>query len=324
MELPRIVAEPTAAASPSTTAPATLADTATALVTATPTTTEIETATPSDTSVNVPTAAASATGTATPLDTTQSRTITYTYGLGRQTGESARDLSGPISTTYNVPGQRPSLDDVTGTPGFTYDQLGRINQFAAPTTDNVGCGYDSAGQRTSLTYPGRHPDRLPLLRRRPEAVLQGTRRLAGYTYDAAGRLQTISRANGASTSYRYEGADRVTDLSTGNARGNVLSDFGYQHDKLGLVQSAAETLALGATTSSAPTVIVTLTPTSTATATLTATTATSATLTDSAGTSATTRDFATGAPSSNPHLPTATPGLTLTAFLAVAACSPAP
>ena len=69
----------------------------------------------------------------------------------------------------------------------------------------------------------------------------------------------------------------MTDLSTTSGSGGVLSDFGYQYDKLGLLQSASESLATSAVTGTA-----TITPTGTITGTATALITGTATVTPTA------------------------------------------
>ncbi len=96
--------------------------------------------------------------------------VTYAYdGLDRQTGESAPDLTAPISATYDALGQRTSLSDGTGTTSFTYDQLGRITQVSAPTTGTVGYAYDAEWAAHRADLPGRHEPGLPLRNRRAAA-----------------------------------------------------------------------------------------------------------------------------------------------------------
>jgi RHS repeat-associated protein len=200
-----------------------------------------------------------------------SNDVAYTYdGLDRVTTTAATNLSGSIGASYDALGERLSMTDGTGSTAFQYDALGRVKQVTAPTTGVVGYGYDANGNRTSLTYPsGTQLGYQYFADGQLQTVTQSATTLATYGYDAAGRVQTITKSNGAVTGYSYDGADRVTDLST-SASGTVLSDYGYQYDRIGQTTVATEKLQLGPPSPTA-TATVTNTPVSTATNTATAT-----------------------------------------------------
>jgi YD repeat-containing protein len=72
---------------------------------------------------------------------------------------------------------------------------------------------------------------------------------SGVTYasaitDTVGRLQSISRVNGATTTYTYDGADRVTRLRTA-VGANTRGDFNYNLSRGSQVTAVTETLGLG-------------------------------------------------------------------------------
>jgi ELWxxDGT repeat protein/YD repeat-containing protein len=70
--------------------------------------------------------------------------------------------------------------------------------------------------------------------------------LASYSYDTLGRLDTLTRANGATTSYSYDGADRLLQSST-VVSGTTVSAFQYGVDRLGLRTVVTETLGISTT-----------------------------------------------------------------------------
>lgn len=85
---------------------------------------------------------------------------------------------------------------------------------------------------------------------RPTFVQRNGSPLAEATYDAAGRLATIARTNpgnvaGSTTTYAYDGADRVTGLTTVQGVA-TLGDFQYAYARSGRVAQATE--AIGGTT----------------------------------------------------------------------------
>ena len=64
--------------------------------------------------------------------------------------------------------------------------------------------------------------------------------LATDAYDAAGRLASVSRANGAVTTDAYDGADRLRDRHT-TVDGTTVSRYQYTVDRLGLRTAVTET-----------------------------------------------------------------------------------
>jgi RHS repeat-associated protein len=75
---------------------------------------------------------------------------------------------------------------------------------------------------------------------------------SGVTYttaitDTVGRLQSLSRANGATTAYTYDGADRITQLRT-TVGGNTRANFIYNLNRGSQATIVTETLGLNTRT----------------------------------------------------------------------------
>jgi RHS repeat-associated protein len=147
---------------------------------------------------------------------------------------------------YNALGWRTGLADGTGATSFLHDDLGRVISLTASNTGTVGYGYNARGQRTQLTYPDSsvidysYWDDGNLLN---DGTSTGGSSSAPATYDPAGRLASVSRANGATTAYTYDGADRLRDLHT-TANDATLARFAYDVDRLGMRRSVTETLVV--------------------------------------------------------------------------------
>jgi RHS repeat-associated protein len=171
-------------------------------------------------------------------------TLTFDYdGLDRRVETAATNL-GTIAEAYDALGRRLSLVDGTGTTSFDYDPLGHITQVDAPNTGAVSYSYDANGRRTQLTYPNSGPS--VQYAYWPDGQIRtvtDTTTLASYTYDAVGRPQQLTRANGATTTYSYDGADRLRELST-TAHEETVNQFEYQVNRLGMRTIVTETLAL--------------------------------------------------------------------------------
>lgn len=134
------------------------------------------------------------------------------YGYDNLNRLISRDLpaSEPDATySYNLLNQPVSGYQDGLTNSFTYDALGR-NLTQSGLLGTVNFGYDLAGRRTSMAYPG--------------GVLT-----VNYDYDAAGHVTAI-RENGAVSgvgvlaSYAYDNLGRRTSVTFGN--GSVQS-FGF-------------------------------------------------------------------------------------------------
>lgn len=168
----------------------------------------------------------------------------YTYdALDRLTGKTATNLSGPITQSYDALGRRTQLNDATGTTSFSMDALGRITGVNAPQTGSVGYNYNARGERTQLRYPnGPTIDYRYWPDGQLQEVLQGNVPLVSYQYEPqTGRLQQVSRANGATTTYGYDGVDRLRSLNT-SVNGTTQSAYQYDLDRLGLRTQVTETI----------------------------------------------------------------------------------
>jgi RHS repeat-associated protein len=173
-----------------------------------------------------------------------SKDQTFTYdALGRQTNLTTSTPAEAVETRYDALGRRTALIDATGTSSLTYDPLGRMTKVVAPQTGTITYGYNGLGQRTGITYPNATninytyaPDG------QLDLVKQGATTLADYAYSpTTGHLQSVTRSNGAVTSYGYDQADRVRTLTT-SVNADTLSELTYQVDRLGQRTAITETL----------------------------------------------------------------------------------
>lgn len=156
-----------------------------------------------------------------------SRTTSYTYdAAGRRTSrldaknqttgygydvlDRATSITYPagtpsVSFTYDALGNRLAMADGTGTTTFSYDALYRPTSIKDGQGSVVGYAYDTAGRRTSVTYPG----------------ATGT---ATYAYDASGRMTSVTDWLTHTTSYTYDDANRLTSTTLGNG---LIADRTY-------------------------------------------------------------------------------------------------
>lgn len=154
---------------------------------------------------------------------------TYTY-----------DLNGNVASTTDANGNAtPTVGD--GTTTNSYDRANRLTGIDySDTTPDVSFGYDSAGNRVSMTdgsgsvgYVYDNLDRLKSVTRGATAFsyvydVSGNvvsrsypdSTLVGYGYDEDNRLASVS-AGGATTSYGYDPAGRLTQTTLPAGNGYV-------------------------------------------------------------------------------------------------------
>jgi len=81
--------------------------------------------------------------------------------------------TGTVRFTYDAFGNRRAMADSDESTTYTYDLRNRLMGVATPVNHMMGYGYDAAGNRSSISYPG----------------ATGT---VSYAYDAAERLQSVT------------------------------------------------------------------------------------------------------------------------------------
>ena len=160
--------------------------------------------------------------------------VVFTYdALGLVQTKSAPGLP-TTYFTYDRAGR--ALSVTTGSSNgagvrYGYDGLGRLLSEAT-AVGTVGYGYDVNSNMTSITWPDGF--RLNYGYDTTGAVTQVTEAtgfsLANVGWDGLGRLSSIGRGNGASTSLSYDAASRLSSLShtfPASPAANISWGFGY-------------------------------------------------------------------------------------------------
>lgn len=121
---------------------------------------------------------------------------------------------------YDAAGNLASvIDPLLRTVNFTYDGAGRVVRQTLPDSRFIDFTYDANGNLTSLAPPGRPPHVFRYTAGNVEAEYEPPSVGAGdprtfYTYDVDRRLARVDRPDGASIALDYDGAGRLSTLTT--------------------------------------------------------------------------------------------------------------
>ena len=168
-------------------------------------------------------------------------TTSYSYdALGRLTGIDYPAPDADVAFTYNAAGQGASMTDGVGSTQWLYDDLLRPTSVTDPYGSLISYGYDEAGQRTSLGFPGSHSvayvyddaGRLQL-------ATDWDTLVTTYTYDRGGRPLTTILPNGVVSTHSFDDAGRLESLAH-TSSGATLSSYAYTYDDVGNRLTAEE------------------------------------------------------------------------------------
>ncbi len=139
-----------------------------------------------------------------------------------------------VAYTYDPVGNQLTMVDGTGTTAYTRDAVYRPTSIQDGAGNTVGYGYDAAGRRTSITYPGGTETVAYSYdsANRLASVTDWLSRVTGYTYDDADRLTSTTLGNGLISDRTYDNGDRLASLVNRNG-GVTLSSYAYTLDNVG-------------------------------------------------------------------------------------------
>lgn len=153
--------------------------------------------------------------------------IAYTIdSAGRNTLVNYSDSTPDVSTSYDKLG-RPLVSAANGAQSkFTYDKSGR------PTTITRGSGtftyeYDADGRLVNRKYPdGRSQSYTWNDQGQPASTIMnsaGVSNSAAFAYDVAGRVTSVARSNGPTTTFAYDAVGGMTSNATKNGSTTVAA-----------------------------------------------------------------------------------------------------
>jgi RHS repeat-associated protein len=144
--------------------------------------------------------------------------FSFTYdNLGRVTDRDHSSVSTLDKTfTYDNFGQVTSTSQWWQTLTYEYDIHGRVTEEEHNYLGAVASQYDAAGRRTRVDYPGPNSFYVTyeydVTGAMTKVRQQGSTVLATYAYDDLGRRVSLTRGNGAVTTYDYDAYQRLDEL----------------------------------------------------------------------------------------------------------------
>lgn len=144
---------------------------------------------------------------------------------------------------YDADGNRISMDDIAGTTGYEYDEVGKITAVNLSNGKKLLYTYDEYGNLASLTYPDNTSvtytyNELNQLTQ----IKDRQNKITSYERDINGYVTKVTRPNGTYTTIEHDAMGNVVKIVNmgkdpyyGNAK--ELSRFEYTYDLSGFIKS---------------------------------------------------------------------------------------
>ncbi|QTD45269.1 RHS repeat domain-containing protein [Ottowia testudinis] len=171
----------------------------------------------------------------------------YSFNAGGQSTGHQRP-EGTLTIGHDASGRASRYSDSQRGPiNHTLDPLGRQTQETSPFGQSTA-RWDAASQRTGASAR---------FDSQPSQAIQASWDAGGrlqtltapegsatqFTHDPAGRLTQIQRANGSKSSYSYNAAGHLTEIHHQGPSGQTLAKFSYTTDAQGRRTNASEEVA---------------------------------------------------------------------------------
>ena len=161
-------------------------------------------------------------------------TITKVYDAANRVITTGNSTGDNYSYTYDNNDNVLTMSNSVGTSTMTYDSLDQLIQYLDPHGNLVSFNYDSAGNKTSIIYPGN---------KIVAYTYDGANNLTSltdwlnqtfiYTYDSTGRTSQLTYPNGITCQYGYDNAGRLDKKITRLSTGQIISGSTLSLDAVG-------------------------------------------------------------------------------------------
>ena len=170
------------------------------------------------------------------------KNTTFNYDVMRRLLSKVPDASlnqPTISFTYNISGQRATMNDASGSTVYSYDARNRLSSKQTPF-GTLSYTYNEAGNLlttgssnangVNVDYSYDALNRLATVKDNQLASLNGG--VTNYRYDTVGNLQSYQYPNGITSSYAYNSLNRLTTMTL-STQVSSLASYTYTLDAAG-------------------------------------------------------------------------------------------
>ncbi len=177
----------------------------------------------------------------------RSQPIYYTNDLGGRVLTRRYPDGSLVTFRYDARGNLTNFTDATGSTTQEFDANDRLRRIIYPGNRILGYTYDSGERRMSMTNELGHRTEYHYdTRGRLEYLTDETSaEIVRYRYNAVGALTNKFLGNGVFTTYEYDRANQLTNLSNFKSNGVILSRFAYSYDERGRRKTMTTTYGPG-------------------------------------------------------------------------------
>ena len=152
-----------------------------------------------------------------------------------------------VTFAYDERGNLIQYSDATGRTTQQFDINDRLTMITYPGARWLAYTYNNAGRRASMYDQLGHGSHYhyDAVGRLQSLTDENTEEIVRYDYDDAGRMILKTLGNGVYTTYGYDVAGQMTELSNLKPDGSILSQFNYTYDSRGRRTTMTTTYGAG-------------------------------------------------------------------------------
>jgi len=155
------------------------------------------------------------------------------------------NITRQISYDYDPNNNVTSVSSAGNSISYSYDEINRVISATDFFGKTIAYGYDKAGNRTSLTYPGNKTIQYVYdVADRLKSLTDWLNKTSTYTRNKMGQPTQIILGNGSKVTYLYDSAGRLTELKNLKANGVVISSHQLTLDAEGNIKESVMDLPL--------------------------------------------------------------------------------
>ncbi len=172
-------------------------------------------------------------------------TTLYSFDVNHRLTRRTYDDGSFVALTYTPTGQRAVVTDARGVTRYSYDNRERLISLTAPEGWTMRYGWDTTSNRTTVTADLGEQGSFTTAytfdaKGRMATVTDPQGGVYTYDHDAAGRQISLSYPNGVATTWQHDAVGRLTGIHTEATDGTVIQDYTYTFDPNGNRRAVVE------------------------------------------------------------------------------------